>query len=320
MAQQATAPSSLPVLDWEQIRLFLAVVRAQSLSSAGALLGLDVSTISRRLDRLEAEIGAPLFDRTREGTVPTALAEQLVPHAEEMELSAARFAALGTQIETVPEGVVRLTVPPGMADVFVAPGLAALHARYPGLVVELDASTSYADLTRREADLAVRMRRPTTGELVSVKLATTQSLPMTSPEYARTLGKLKRLEDARWIVWAAEFAHLPDAAWLRAHGPGIAPVLRTSHFASQLAAARAGLGVAMAAAPYERIGLVPVAHARSLDEAWTALPLADLWLVGHRALRQVPRVAAVWEFLQEAFRLPSTTGATGAGRARAPAR
>jgi DNA-binding transcriptional LysR family regulator len=140
---------------------------------------------------------------------------------------------------------------------------------------------------------------------------------MTSPEYARTLGKLKRLEDARWIVWAADLAHLPDAAWLRAHGPGIAPVLRTSHFASQLAAARAGLGVAMAAAPYERVGLVAVSHARSLDDAWAALPMTDLWLVGHRALRQVPRVAAVWGFLQDAFRMPS---ASGTGRARAPAR
>src|SRR5581483_9555967 len=89
-----------PALDWEQIRLFLAVIRERSLAGAAQRLGLDVSTVSRRLDRLEDQVGAPLFDRTRDGTEPTLLAEQLVPHAEEMELSAARFASAGAAVET----------------------------------------------------------------------------------------------------------------------------------------------------------------------------------------------------------------------------
>ena len=140
-----------------------------------------VSTISRRLDRLEEHIGAPLFDRSRDGTAPTALAEELVAHAEEMELSAARFASTDERVETQVEGTVRLTVLPGISDVFVAPHLAELRERHPRLVIELDASVTYADLTRREADLAVRSARPTSGELVSVKLVTARALPMTSP-------------------------------------------------------------------------------------------------------------------------------------------
>ena len=290
-----------PPFDWEAIRLFLSVVRGRSLAGAAQRLELDVSTVSRRLDRLEERIGAPLFDRTRDGTQPTALAEQLVAHAEEMELSAARFASAGALVETQVEGTVRLTVLPGIADIFVAPLLAKLHARHPGLVVELDASISYADLTRREADVAVRAMRPTSGELVSVKLVTAAALPMTSPAYARELGKLKRLEDARWIAWGPDLAHLPDAVWLKTHGPAVSPVFRTSHFASQLAAARAGLGVAIASAPYGRTGLVEVEHARVLDAAWAALPVGTLWLVGHRALRNVPRVAAVWNFMLESI-------------------
>jgi DNA-binding transcriptional LysR family regulator len=79
------------------------------------------------------------------------------------------------------------------------------------------------------------------------------------------------------------------------------PVFRTSHFASQLAAARAGLGVVMAAKQFEQEGLVEIAHARSLDAAWAELPSGALWLVGHRALRHVPRVAAVWSFVMERF-------------------
>jgi DNA-binding transcriptional LysR family regulator len=288
-----------PNLDWESVRLFLAIMRDRSLARAAERLGVDVSTVSRRLDRLESELGGRLFDRTREGTTPTVLAEQMLPHAEEMELAAARFAAAGAQVETEVEGVVRLTVPPGVADTFVAPALARLHQRHPKLVVELDASIGYANLTRRDADLAIRAIRPASGELVAVKLVTARAAMLASVRYARELGKLKRLEDARWIVWDRDLAHLPDAVWLRKHAPNIVPVLRTSHFASQLSAARAGLGVVISAHPFAIDGLVEVARARALDAAWAELPSGALWLVGHRALRHVPRVAAVWDFIVE---------------------
>jgi DNA-binding transcriptional LysR family regulator len=292
-------------MDWEQIRLFLAVARERSLAGAGAKMGLDVSTVSRRLDRREEALGASLFDRTREGTSATALAESMIPYAEEMELSAARFGAAGAAVETEAIGTVRLTVVPGIADWFIAPELERLRRKHPRLVIELDASVGYADLTRREADIAIRAMRPTSGELVALKLVTVRAAPMTSRAYAKKLGKLERLEDARWIAWGPELAHLPDAVWLRTHGPRVAPVLRTSHFASQLAAAAAGLGVMMASAPYERAGLVAVEHHKSLDAAWDALPYGSLWLVGHRALRDVPRVAAVWDFIVETIK--STT-------------
>ncbi len=288
-------------MDWDQIRLFLAVMRGRSLAAAGSRLTMDVSTVSRRLDRLEEGLGVTLFDRTREGTRPTALAEQLLADAEEIELGVTRFAAAGERVETKVEGVVRLTVPPGISDVFVAPHLLELRRRHPGLSLEIDATISYADLTRREADVAIRTTRPTSGDLVVTKLVTTRELPMTSKAYARELGKLKRLEDARWIAWGNDLAHLPGARWLCEHGPSVVPVLRTSHFQSQIAAARAGLAVMLAAEPYESVGLVPVEHARSLSEAWAALPTGDVWLVGHRALRSVPRVAAVWEFVLEKF-------------------
>jgi DNA-binding transcriptional LysR family regulator len=298
------------MLDWDQVRLFLAVARGGSLAEAAARLGLDISTVSRRLDRLEEELGVHLFDRTREGTVATAAAEQMLPHAEEMELGMHRFTAAGAQVETAVEGTVRLTVPPGVADAFVAPRLVELHARHPGLVVELDASIGYADLTRREADLALRARRPTGGDLVVVRLIEARSLPMTSAGYARELGKLARLDDARWVDYAADLAHLPGPRWLRAHAPAVAPVLRTSHYASQLAAARAGLGVVLAAEPYRETGLVPVTPSRRLAAAWRELPVEELWLVGHRALRHVPRIAAVWEFVLEAFSRPPSRAAS----------
>jgi DNA-binding transcriptional LysR family regulator len=299
-AKLRTSARAAP-LDWAQVSLFLAVFRERSLARASERLAVDVSTISRRLDRLEEELGGALFDRTRDGTTPTLLAEQMMPHAEEMELAAIRFAAAGAKVETEASGVVRLTAPPGIADAFLAPGLAALHRRHPKLVVELDASVGYADLTRREADLAIRAVRPTSGELVTTKLVTARAAPLASASYARELGKLRALETARWIVWGDDLAHLPDAQWLKKHAPKVEPVFRTSHFASQLAAARAGLGVVITAQPFTTTGLVEVAHARSLDGAWSELPTGTLWLVGHRALRHVPRVAAVWAFVLEAL-------------------
>jgi DNA-binding transcriptional LysR family regulator len=126
-------------------------------------------------------------------------------------------------------------------------------------------------------------------------------VPLASADYARRLGKLKRLEDARWIAWGNDLAHMPDAIWLRKHAPNIVPVFRTSHFQSQLAAARSGLGVMITPGPFADAGLVEVDHARALDAAWSELPSGSLWLVGHRALRHVPRVEAVWSFVMEVF-------------------
>jgi DNA-binding transcriptional LysR family regulator len=82
----------------------------------------------------------------------------------------------------------------------------------------------------------------------------------------------------------------------------VTPVLRTSHFASQLAGARTGLGLALAAHQFAGETLVEVAHAKGLDGAWEELPEGTLWLVGHKALRHVPRIAAVWDFVVETMR------------------
>lgn len=288
--------TDLAGIDWDQVRVFLAVARAGQLASAGARLGLDVSTVSRRVDRLESELGVHLFDRTKEGTRITAAAEAILPAAEEMERALAQFVTAKDAIETTAEGVVRLTCPPGVADAFVAPLLARFYEKYPRVVVELDASIGYADLTRREADLALRANRPHSGDLVAVKVVTTRAIPMTSPEYAEELGRIKKWSDARWIGWGADLAHIPTARWMTEHTPP--PVFRTNHFTSQISAASAGLGVIVTSEPFIHVRrLAPVRVSRALEPTLEKLPVEDLWLVGHRVLRAVPRIAAVWDFL-----------------------
>lgn len=305
-------PKSPSPLEWDQVRVFLAVAKEGQLAAAAERLGLDVSTVSRRVDRIEADLGVHLFDRTREGTVMTAAAEAMVPAAEEMERAMSGFLGAVGAVETEAEGVVRVTAPPGVADTFIAPLLPAFHQRYPGVRIELDAAVAYADLTRREADLAVRVMRPRSGDLVVTKLVSTRDIPMTSPAYAKELGPLERFEDARWIGWGPDLAHIPVAVWLSKHVAHVEPVLRSSHFACQLAAARAGLGIVVAPDPYQHVAeVVPVKPGKKLAKAFAELPVEDLWLVGHRALRNVPRVAALWEFLLERMSRPDELSKKG---------
>ena len=287
---------------WDDVRLFLALYRQRSLAGAGARVGLDASTLSRRLASLEEALDARLFDRTREGLVATQAAELLLPAAEEMEAAHARFAREASGFEREAKGVVRLTVPPGIADAFVAPALKRLQAKHPLIRLELDASVRLTDLTRREADLALRTIRPESGDLVLARIGASAWTPMTSRADAAKRAPVKRWEDVAWIAWGDDLAGIPPARWLAKHAPAAEAVLKTSHIAAQVAAVREGVGVALLPLSYTRVEAVaPLRYARALEPSARELPLNETWLVGHKALRGVPRVAAVWDFLVEEF-------------------
>ena len=245
-----------------------------------------------------------VFERGREGAVMTAAAEKLVPAAEDMARALGELGVMLDAVEAEAEGVVRLTAPPGVADVFVAPALAQFQARHPKVRVNLDASVGYADLTRGEADLALRLRRPERGDLVAQKLVTTRSVPAGSPDYVTSLGTLRRTDDARWIAWGHELAQIAESRWMETH-IGVSPVLRTSSFSAQLHAAAAGVGLMLAPEPYlHRFDLRAVTPGKKLVRAWKELPVGDLWLVGHVALRRVPRVAVLWDFIVQELTRP----------------
>lgn len=294
---------------WDDVPLFLALFRERNLTAAARRLGLDASTASRRLAALEETTLTRLFDRTRLGLAPTEAAEKMLAAAEEMERAALKLASAAQLHEVGVEGVVRISAIPGLADTHVAPRLHLLLARHPGLRLELDVRNQVTDLTRREADLALRSIRPQSGELVMKKVATYRWLAMASTERARALGTLRSWDDAPWITWDDDLAHIPLARWVAKHASGAPPVLRTSSMLSQVAAVRSGLGVALLDeyAPTVHEGLAPVRYARALGASASQWPVDDLWLVGHAALRDTPRVAAVWDFLVEMFSLATAT-------------
>ena len=293
---------AIAALRWDDVRLFLALHRERTLAAAGARVGLDASTLSRRLAALEEALATPLFDRTRDGLVPTEGAELLLPAAEEMAAAHARFLENASAFERAAEGVVRLSVPPGLAEAFIAPALVRLRARHPRLRLELDASIRFTDLTRREADLAIRTRRPEVGDLVSVKLGERRWTPMLARALVKRRRPVRDWGKLSWIAWGDDMQAFPPARWLEKHVPASAVVLSTSHVSTQLAAVEAGLGAALLPPALARFAAVaPFRTAASLEASVCELPTSETWLVGHRALRAVPRVAAVWKFLCEEF-------------------
>jgi DNA-binding transcriptional LysR family regulator len=302
--QSMTAETQDPApARWDDTRIFLAAYRHKSLGTAASRLGLDISTVSRRLVALEAALGTPLFDRTREGLLATAAANRVHAAAEAMEASHRRFTREASEVETRAAGVVRLSVAPGMADAFIAPALMRLHAKHPRIELELDTSEQVRDLARREADLAIRSVRPRGAELVTSKLFTGSWLPAGAPELVRKLDRLASWNDAPWITWDHDFPSFPPARWIARHAPRARIVLRTSHMTSQLTAAEHGLGLALVPQPYIPTRKLQLAsHARALASSVESCPSGSFWLVAPRVLRDVPRVAAVWSFFTEELR------------------
>ena len=294
---QGKRPTAEP-LNWEDIRLFLALCRASTLGGAAERLRIDASTASRRLVQLEATLAVTLFDRGRNGIAPTKAAEDLLPVAEEIDAMMNRFANAADGLEREVSGVVRITCSPDVAEVMVAPLLPRLFASHPNLRVALEPSESVFDLTRREADLALRTVRPTRGDLVVKRVATVRWQLVGKPALVRQLGTLRDFADARWVSWGERFANIAPARWVKARLQGAEPALCSDSLSAQLSAIGAGAGIGLVPGPSAKhYGLVPVKLGAALREAVSEWPSDELFLVTHRALREVPRVRAIWELL-----------------------
>ncbi|MBI5609918.1 MAG: LysR family transcriptional regulator [Deltaproteobacteria bacterium] len=283
-------------LRWDDLQLFLAAYRARSLTGAGKVLGLDQSTASRRLASLEQRLQARLFDRVPGGLAPTVLAERVLPTAESAEAAAVAFVREVEAADAAVEGVVRVAVPDGIDSEFVVPRLPALLAQYPGLVIELVASLQVANLARREADLALRLVRPRTGDLVARKVAVLAQGVWVHPRLVAKFGA--NLGDLPWVDWD-DGVGADTGPWLRQFVPEARVVLRANRIDALVAAVVEGLGAAILPDALMR------QRSAGLPQPLCKLPAPDadlacgVWLVAHAALVGVPRVRAVWRFLEE---------------------
>src|SRR5688572_2714979 len=181
-------------LDWNDVRLFLAVAEHGSLSRAARWLKVGQPTVSRRLAELEERLGYPLFQRGVEGAALTSQGERWLAPAKQMAEWAGELTRTAERADAEPSGVVRISAPPGVAYEFVAPFAKKLAERHPELALEVSSRVEYVDLARREADLALRTRAPTQRDLLSVASFSHRNDAFVAPSYAKRLAKSRALD------------------------------------------------------------------------------------------------------------------------------
>jgi len=231
-------------LSHHDLDLILALVRGRSLARASRLLGVDVSTVFRSTRRLESALGQPLFEKSRGGYLPTALAVSLAAQAEQAEQALQVAQVSVEQGGEVVSGTVRLTCTDAVLQHLLLPALAAFMPRYPALALELTTSNDFANLSRRDADIALRLTQAPPEHLVGSRLGTVQYQVCASAGYLAGLAT----RDLALMNWVAADDFIPDhpgVAWRREHLPGVTPLYRASSMLAVAQMVRAGMGVAV---------------------------------------------------------------------------
>lgn len=281
-------------IDWNDLRIVLAVSEHSSLSRAARALGIHQTTCGRRLDRLEHELGLQLFLRSRSGLRPTTAAQQILSTVRDLS---SRLTLLERRVGDEPDRTVRVAVTEVGARQLVQRALPHLLQRYPELIIDLVPANAVADLSRGEADLAVRLVRPDDTELVKRRLGWVCYALYGSTSYlARRRAEQPQLAGDLVIMQARELARGPEASWMREHGQKATVRLLASSMHLIAEAVEAGLGLAVL--PTNLTSLHPgLRQVRRLDE----IPRREVWLAVHRSLRQVPRIRLVAEAVAEAI-------------------
>lgn len=298
-ARTQSAPAALSADD---LALVLALMRAPTLAEAAARLGVDTSTVFRALQRIEKSLGRRLFERDRQGYRAGELAQQLAAHGEriEGELEAAR-SRLAARDDAAVSGLVRITTTDTLLYGLVMPALGELMSRHPQLRLDLSASNERANLTRRDADLALRASRRPPEHLVgrhlgAIRVAVFAHRRLAGPA-PRTVS-IQALADLPWAVPDEALPDHPSVRWRRKHLPKVTPRFELHGILDVMEAVAAGLAV----------GIVPLFLAGAYAEVVALTePLAecetDLWLLAHPESRHLRRIAVVAAELAQRLRL-----------------
>ncbi|MEP4030862.1 LysR family transcriptional regulator [Roseibium polysiphoniae] len=284
-------------LVWDDLRLLLALARAESLAGAADLLNLDATTVSRRIKAMEKRAGEALLNRNRSGRSQlTQTGQELADHAEQMEMHAHAADALigkGTQLS----GTVRLTAVPFLLNRLLAPRLSEFSRLNPGLNVSLIPDSQNLSLTRREVDVALRFGEPREGgsAVLAQKIGSVIFSVFTAKDAVEVAP-----EDRPWLVYDPVAAHLPQAAWTETIAR------QTNGLRSQLLMHDLETAFETALATPVR-AVLPAMVART-DLRLTEIPpqptmpqmARDLWLLRHADMRGIERVDAITNWLVEA--------------------
>jgi DNA-binding transcriptional LysR family regulator len=279
-------------VNWDDLRFVLALATEGSLAKAGKRLGVDHTTVGRRVESAESALGVRLFARTAKGFVPTAEAEPLLATIRGVESGVLAIERNAHAQQEGPRGTVRVTAPETFGASYLAPRLAVLGRAHPALTVELSASGAVLDLGRREADVAVRFFKSTHEDLVVRRAGEVVHGLYASRAYlaAHPLRRPSELAEHR-VLASIGGPRVPEIAWLAHLAPGVQPAFACDLTIGLLAAVRAGAGVAVL--PHYLAGD---------DDALVHVPMPDeprepIWITVHRDMRATPRVRATVDFL-----------------------
>jgi DNA-binding transcriptional LysR family regulator len=271
-------------MDWDNLKFFLALAETGSLSRASEKLRVDHSTVSRRIDMLEHDLGIRVVERLSRSYRLTPEGEQIRDRAKEIEARIADIARFANTVDSVSNRVVRVNGPPALLSQFLAPRLLPLQGRHPGLRIELVGEARQVSLSQGEADLALRMSRPVEKGVTARKLAVVAYGLYASRNYLTRSG-----ENARdFLGFDNSLDRSPQQRWLKMLAGERGLALQSNDISNLLTAARAGLGLAV----------LPCIMARGAPELVnipTQLPplTRELWLLFHRDVGRTPAVRAV---------------------------
>ena len=276
--------------DWNDVRFLLAIARNGTLAAAGAELDVDQTTVSRRLKGLEARLGTRLFERRQGQLLPTGAGERVLEHGRRIEREVAALAHVASDSDARVRGITRITSVDSVIANYLAGLIADARSRFPSLVLELVAGNRNLDLSRREADIAIRLARPTRGDLVIRRLGT-----IAFGVYAAR-GQAERGMDAAsdWLAYDREMMDLPEMRWLQAHVEPAHFAFRSNSVDALARAAESGVGHAV-------LPVVIAARHDGLVRLPATLPVREIWLATPRELRDVARVRVVADWLVACF-------------------
>ncbi len=282
-------------MQWDDLRFFLAVERAGTLSAAAARMGVDATTVGRRVDRLSHSLNAALFEVGPQGHRLTDAGEKLLHHAEEVERTILAASGDLTGESSRLAGTVRISLPEGFATALVAPSLPAFHEAHPGITLELASTHGFLNPSKREADIAIMLNRPTSGSLIVSKIGDYSLGLYASTGYIARHGMVTDradLRDRTLIGYIPDFIYWDALRYLEEIDPALSATIASSSIAVQHAMTRAGTGLCV------------LHHFMAQDDPTLVPILPEIvitrtyWMVVHADLRRVARVAAVMDWLR----------------------
>ena len=285
------------MLDWDDLRYFLALARHGTLSAAAKVLHVSQSTVGRRLSTLEATLAVRLLNRTPDGYVLTLAGQSVREKAERLEAEAIALERDVTGRDTRLRGLVRVTCAETLAAHILAPCFAQLHAQHPDIMIELIPNPRELSLAMREADISLRMKQPEQHDLVVRRIGGIAFGIYATPDYVRDQGELD-FEDGcsghRLITQLDDNQEMTQSAWLTDLASRATVVLHTSSHEAAVLAAASGGGLACLARfrgdGEPRLTRLPVP---------TEPPSADILLLVHKDNRDTPRIRVVLTHITE---------------------